>query len=88
MEAVLSMKFTFTVLEHSVKTVYLHLNHNVGYVNVKYCNALVGLIRTCLSEINAVVNDRRISKRASLRDCQSNKIWFFKNNTLRLIYYK
>lgn len=75
-------------IAHCKKTVYLHLNHNVGYVNVKYCNPLLGLIRTCLWEIYAVVNDRRMSKRSSLRDCQSRKIWAFKNNSLKLIYYK
>ena len=61
-EAVHSTNFTFAVLEHIVKTVYLHLNHIVGYVNVKYCIPLAGLIRTYLSEIYAVVNDRCTSK--------------------------
>jgi hypothetical protein len=63
-EAVHSTNFKFTVLERSVKTVYIRLNHNVRYVNVKYCNSLAGLITTCLSEIYAVVSDRSMSKGA------------------------
>jgi len=71
MNYVHSTNNTFTVLEHRVKTVYLHLNYNAGYVNVKYCDSLAGLIRTCLSEINAVVNNRSMSERAP---CANDRI--------------